>query len=539
MKLFQKILLGTVLLIIILLVSLFIYITSQQSSDISLSIYRNSLSFSETVKKDIYNNFLRFYESGVLKFKGLMDDTIKLNTDIKNIQIYGFNGNLLYDHIVDQSQSNVYKRYKENPIKSDDPNLIEAIKSVETIIYFIGPIDGNKNTLPVHHVKNNDLLNNRAKYIIVPILDENTRHEYSILYEITYQELDKKIESMLINMGILFLVFIVMSIIGSIFVSKSVTKNLNLITQQISKIAKDARFEEKITIKSKDEVGILANTFNDMAQKIEESQKKEIENQKFQKEAEILADIQNSILPQTLPDIPKLEISAYYKPASKAGGDIYDIIDLEGKYFLYIADVSGHGSGPSIVAAIANNLFYAYTQLNMSLFDTTMHMHNIIKNKMKLKNRLYLTAFFSIWNHETNTLRYISAGHLPTLIYKSSTKEVIELHKGGFPIGMISYTDIVIKKNIDKDPDFMQEHEIKLDTNDYMIFYTDGITEAKNSQEDDFGLEPFKSSIKKYCDNNPNISTNELIENLLIDIKEHTQDYEQKDDITFVTIKVK
>jgi sigma-B regulation protein RsbU (phosphoserine phosphatase) len=133
----------------------------------------------------------------------------------------------------------------------------------------------------------------------------------------------------------------------------------------------------------------------------------------------------------------------------------------------------------------------------------------------------FATFFYSVYNSETNTLRYVNAGHNHPLVYNSKTKNFVELKTDGFIIGGVSnikYNDAVIN----------------LESSELLLYYTDGITESFNLKDEQFGEEKLKEVIEKYYDLKPD----EICGKIIDAVKEHSGGREQADDMTLLAIKI-
>ena len=196
------------------------------------------------------------------------------------------------------------------------------------------------------------------------------------------------------------------------------------------------------------------------------------------REMKAISDIQVSLLPENLPDIPGLDVAAYYQPAAHAGGDYYDFFPLsDNRWGILIADVSGHGSPAAVIMAITHTLAHTRT----GEMDTPGHLLEYVNNHLTRRytsqSGAFVTAFFAIYDPEKRTLTYSSAGHPPPRVKRCSDDSMLVLNDaGGVPLGIL------------------EEHAyphatLDLNTGDQIIFYTDGITETFNKEHDMYGIE--------------------------------------------------
>ena len=268
---------------------------------------------------------------------------------------------------------------------------------------------------------------------------------------------------------------------------------------------------------------MLASTFNKMAQDLEVSTQAMIEHEKTAKELELAAKIQQELLPKTLPQIDNLDIAASLNAATEVGGDCYDFIPIaRGKKLLfYIADVTGHGVGAGLVSAINNALIPSLMDHYENTVDIVRELNRILK--MKTAPNIFVTSVMNIWDTATGTLQFTQAGHDPIIHYQAKSNTATELAHGGLALGMID----------DLGPKLTTE-QLKPEIGDVLVFYTDGIPEAWQSDEVNFGMDRLKESIKKHANGK---TAQEIHDGILADVRAFMGDFPQADDITLLIVK--
>ncbi len=248
--------------------------------------------------------------------------------------------------------------------------------------------------------------------------------------------------------------------------------------------------------------------------------KEEIEKKKIESELNIALEIQKNLLPKTIPTLKNFDIWGLTIPSRYVGGDYFDFIKInEGKYLIIIADVSGKGIPASLIMsnlqAILNILAVTVDSL-LEIVDKT--------NQILCKNTAYdkfVTVFFALIDDNELTLEYINAGHnYPILITDNRIKK---LEKGGLLLGFI------------ENPPLYTCEKITLKQNDTIVLFTDGINEAKNKLNEEYSDERLENIIFE----NSNLQSEELCNLIVKDVKSFSQDCEQFDDITLITIKFK
>ena len=245
-----------------------------------------------------------------------------------------------------------------------------------------------------------------------------------------------------------------------------------------------------------------------------------IVKERMSNELDVASRIQKKILPADADEIFGLEIAQYFEPAKEIGGDYYDYTILDDNVFsITIADVSGKGVPAAFLMALGRSVLRTLTLTgDFAPNENLNELNKIIYSD--ITEDMFITMMHSKYNKENKTLYYSNAGHNPLVVYRAST-DSIELHTvKGVAIGFLEEYKY-------------RQGEIQLNKGDIVIFYTDGITEAENSNKEMFGLERLKEVIY----NNKNKSPKELRKVILESINRFRKDYEQTDDLTFVILK--
>lgn len=242
-----------------------------------------------------------------------------------------------------------------------------------------------------------------------------------------------------------------------------------------------------------------------------------IENERLHQEIETAASIQKRIIPQTLPNIKGYDLAGINIPSLEIGGDYYDVTKLkDGKYLLIIADVAGKGVASGLLVNTLNASLNAYVENEFTLTEVAGFLNKIIYNASTPEK--YITCFIAILEPDSGVIEYLNAGHNP--IFYSSKRKIIKLDKGGLALGML---------------DFELPYEssfINIEPGEKILFYTDGITEAMNENGEEFSDENLESF---FLNENYNCAES-FIKNIIENVKKHTGDTPQSDDITALYI---
>lgn len=182
------------------------------------------------------------------------------------------------------------------------------------------------------------------------------------------------------------------------------------------------------------------------------------------RELQVVGDIQRSLLPESLPDIPGFELAAYYQTSARAGGDYYDFFPLgSGGWGMFIADVSGHGTPAAVLMAITHAIAHAQPGTHTPPATLLHHLNDQLAGTYTRRGT-FVTAFYAVLDPVKRTLTYSMAGHNPPCLVRGG--RVMLLDEGAaLPLGIQTgeaYSQITIT----------------LERGDLLLLYTDGITEA-------------------------------------------------------------
>jgi sigma-B regulation protein RsbU (phosphoserine phosphatase) len=187
------------------------------------------------------------------------------------------------------------------------------------------------------------------------------------------------------------------------------------------------------------------------------------------RELQAVGEIQRSLLPQDLPQIPGFEIATYYQTSARAGGDYYDFFPLPtGGWGIFIADVSGHGTPAAVLMAVVHAVAHAQPGTHTPPIDLLRHLNRSLTQSYT-RGGTFVTAFYAVLDPERRTLTYSRAGHNPPRLVRGD--HVISLEEcGALPLGII-------------DDQKFREKTIPLERGDLLLLYTDGITETRGGGE--------------------------------------------------------
>ncbi len=246
-------------------------------------------------------------------------------------------------------------------------------------------------------------------------------------------------------------------------------------------------------------------------------------NSEINGEMETAKKIQEGLMPRTLPSTINLRSAVVYIPVCKIGGDLYDIIVTPSqKTAVLIFDVSGHGVPAALVAAMAKMLFVHFIEKTESPAEVFRLINKQICTFIKTEQ--YLTAFLGIIDPVKNIMTYSRAGHVPPLVYRKKEQKIISLDSSGFFIGHSALENLAE----------YWEQTINLEPGDKILFYTDGLTEGRNSSGVLYGNERLRAVYSRCAENNPD----DLLKNIVSDQTNFRSGMPLRDDFTLLCIEM-
>lgn len=301
----------------------------------------------------------------------------------------------------------------------------------------------------------------------------------------------------------------------------SAVHNLSLATQAI----RSGNLDFRIETRKHDQLGELAHSFNAMAQSIQVLLVEVADKQRIEAELAMARDVQAQFFPKRIPRIGRLELAGTCMPARMVSGDYYDFI-VHGETILdiVVSDISGKGMAAALMMAGLQSALRSQTMRGDieprpgRLVRTVSHLNRYLcRNTAPDK---FATLFLSSYDPKSSTLSYCCAGHNPPYLFQNGT--ILRLTKGGIPIGLF--------------PDWSyEEATVKLSEGNLFVMYTDGVTEAQNQREEEFGEQRLERVIRDHAGR----SCEDIQSRILAAVRDFAYGAEQYDDQTIVVGRVR
>jgi sigma-B regulation protein RsbU (phosphoserine phosphatase) len=317
------------------------------------------------------------------------------------------------------------------------------------------------------------------------------------------------------------LVVEVAALITGIVMTRRITKavdDLYKATQFVQ--ARD--FTHRVKIRSRDQLGVLGESFNLMTESVNNLIEEQKHRQKLENEISIAREVQNQLFPQRLPEVPGVEIEAICTAARMVSGDYYDFIQLTPTSLaIAIADISGKGISAALLMASLQaslrSLLLSQGSDQVSTADLVVRL-----NKHLVRNTgddRFATFFIAIYDSATRMLRYTNAGHLPSLCISEGV--AAHLDKGGIVLGVVEEYSY-------------EEGIVTVPPGSLLIGYSDGLVEPENVYGEEFGIPRLKAAALRLQHETPRA----VAAGLMQAAEEWASTPEQADDMTVIVARL-
>lgn len=329
-----------------------------------------------------------------------------------------------------------------------------------------------------------------------------------------------------VRTGIVGALFVLVGTLLAIFQGLSISKPLKLLAWKADQIAR-GDLEARVEVKSTDEIGILGENFNFMADQIVVLLHQTAEKAHMEKELEVARTIQETLVPPNDP-ITKgnFRLAGYFQPASQCGGDWWTWHEMLGdKVLVVVGDVTGHGVPSAMITAAAK----AACDVARSQYGDDVSVSKLLEIMNyaiyeSAKRKFVMTCFASIVDTKRRTITYANAGHNFPYLYR-----IGEDGKGEFGSLMIRGNrlgDLKESKYEEKTTDLVP--------GDLLVWYTDGIVECENLAGEEYGEKRFRASVRRAAA----LDAGEIRDAVVADAGAFFGDALRKDDITLVIGKM-
>lgn len=254
-----------------------------------------------------------------------------------------------------------------------------------------------------------------------------------------------------------------------------------------------------------------------------------VAQERIRRELALAAEVQQRLLPSSAPNGPAMEIAGFCEPARGVGGDYYDFINFDNSQLgLAIADVAGKGMPAALLMSTVQATLRSLTARNGSGGPASYELSSIVTNLNRLlfnttNGEHYVTFFYATFDHATQLLTYVNAGHNPPLYLQADSDSGFrQLTSGGLVAGAFEHAAY-------------EQETVQMKSNDLLFLYTDGLSEALNVEGEEFGDGRIRDTLKSIA----SLSADQIRDVVVRRVKEWCAGISLYDDLTFVVMKVK
>lgn len=335
-------------------------------------------------------------------------------------------------------------------------------------------------------------------------------------------ELRNTYVTLFVLVGIIFFLIEAVAWTTGIVLTRRITRAVADL-YKATKFVETGDFSHRIPVERLDQLGVLADSFNQMTGSIDRLIEEQNKRQRLENEISIAREVQNQLFPSTLPSVPGVEIEAICKAARSVSGDYYDFIQLSPTHVaIAIADISGKGISAALLmaslqAALRSQALTEGSQsLNTAELVARLNKH-LVRNT---GDDRFATFFIAVYDSVTRTLRYTNAGHLPSFLICNGSSHLLD--KGGMVLGVVE--------------DYSYEQGVlEVAPDSLLIGYSDGLVEPENVYGEEFGIARLREAAIRVQSAKPLL----VAESLMAAAEEWAGTPEQADDMTVIVTRLR
>lgn len=245
----------------------------------------------------------------------------------------------------------------------------------------------------------------------------------------------------------------------------------------------------------------------------------EQDRRRLEAELEFSQAVQKALMPQSAPITPVFDLAVYSRPAQFVNGDYFDIFSFgDGAQGFAIADAVGHGVSAGLIMSSVQTALRILVPENDGPTAVLERLNRVFLHNVNFPT--FVTVFLGCFDPVTRNFTYCNAGHPPPLVYHKQERNILHLPPTGAAVGLLE--------------DFnLEARSLLLQAEDTLLLYTDGLTEAINSQAEDFGVSRLTTLLSQNADS----SAAELVRAIRQELEAFLGGQPPEDDTTFIAIK--
>lgn len=322
----------------------------------------------------------------------------------------------------------------------------------------------------------------------------------------------------LILIGVFFLALEIAALVTGIILTRTITIAVDDL-YEATRHVRQGDFRHRIYVRQRDQLGVLAESFNAMTGSIAELIEEQRIRHRLENELSIAREVQTQLFPRDLPSLPGLELAAVCRAARVVSGDYYDFLKLgDHGLGLAIADISGKGISAALLMASLQAALrgQAFMDDHRSTADVVANLNRHLF--LNTSDDRYATLFYAEYDATSRTLRYTNAGHCAPFFVSGGN--VTKLDQGGTVVGLFDHADY-------------QQGTVSADAGGLLVAFSDGLLEPENVYGEEFGTSRLASEVLRLRD----IPAERLAEGLLSSVEQWAGTPEQADDMTVIVAR--
>lgn len=357
----------------------------------------------------------------------------------------------------------------------------------------------------------------------VLLVDTRPSAVLAVVFGETSPQWAEGVTGIFIVVFILFLMVELVSLVAGIRLSRTITGAVHELYEGTTHV-KEGDFGYRIPVKGDDQLAELTTSFNTMTENLGRLLVVAKEKERMQSELEIAREVQAQLFPKAPPANRTLKLAATCRPARSVSGDYYDYLAIsEGAVAFALGDVAGKGiSAALLMASIQSAMRTQLTATNGARSDhfSTSSLVSTLNRQLYASTspEKYATFYFALYDEAQQTLTYTNAGHLPPFLMRRGKFEKLE------PNGMVVGAFPLAKYG---------EETVRLEPDDILVAYTDGIVEPEDTYGEMFGEERFQDLLAKYA----HADSSEIMARVMEAVVQWTGSSELQDDMTMLVAR--
>ena len=314
--------------------------------------------------------------------------------------------------------------------------------------------------------------------------------------------------------GVVFLVMYAVALMLGLMLARSITRGVHELSVGTQRLRK-GDFAHTIRIRSRDQLGDLAESFNLMSRGIQDLLREQVEKERLEEELRIAREIRA---------LPGIRVAALCIQAAEVGGDYYDVLPLsDTRMGVLVADVSGKGTSAALYMAELKGLVLSLSRIYDSPARLLVEANHILADAMD--SRTFVTMTYAVVDTASRSMRFARAGHSPLIPLEAASGRTHVHTPPGLGLGLDGGGAF---------EQILEEKEVPLAPGDFFLFFTDGLSEAMNEGAELFG----EARLRRILEESEGLSSEQLRARILDEVESFVGEAAPHDDLTMVVLKV-